>query len=309
MKQEKYQIINLSNIDVYNRIYGLPTYHPLVTAVDLKEATQLINNSVWKYGVYAIYLKNNKACRLRYGLNEYDYQQGTVVTFAPGAEVDLNYSEEELSPDVIGLLFHPDLIFGTPLGEKINKYGFFHYSQREALHLSESERELFMDCIVKIKREVEHPIDNHSADLISANIQLLLEYLSRFYDRQFITRHKVNADVVQQFETRLQRYFEIGQCVDGVPTVAYFAEQANLTPGYFGDLVKREIGLTAQEVIINHVIRLAKQRLASTNDDISIIAYGLGFQYPQHFARLFKNVTGQTPTQYRKTLTNSVCGM
>ena len=159
-----------------------------------------------------------------------------------------------------------------------------------------------MDCVAKIRAEVEHPIDRHSADLISVNIQMLLEYLYRFYDRQFITRHKVNTDLVRQFEQQLRQYYDSGNGNDGVPTVAYFAERANLTPGYFGDLIKRELGITAQEVISFHVLHLAKQRLVSTNDDISEIAYGLGFQYPQHFARLFKKVTGKTPTQFRKEI-------
>lgn len=300
MKHPGRQHINLTSVDVYNKLYGLPTHHPLVAVIDLKDATQLINDSVWKYGIYAIYLKNNKACRLRYGMKDYDYQEGTVVTFAPGAEVDINYSDEELSPDVVGILFHPDLIFGTPLGDRIGKYDFFHYSQTEALHLSESEKMLFMDCLAKIRTEVEHPIDSHSADLISVNIQMLLEYLYRFYDRQFITRHKANSDLVRQFERQIRQYYDSGYGKDGVPTVAYFAEKANLTPGYFGDLVKKELGITAQEVISSHVLHLAKQWLVSTDDDISQIAYALGFQYPQHFARLFKKVTGQTPTQFRK---------
>lgn len=300
MKHPGRQHINLTSVDVYNKLYRLPTHHPLVAVIDLRDATQLINDSVWKYGIYAIYLKNNKACRLRYGMKDYDYQEGTVVTFAPGAEVDINYSDEELSPDVVGILFHPDLIFGTPLGDRIGKYDFFHYSQTEALHLSESEKMLFMDCLDKIRTEVEHPIDSHSADLISVNIQMLLEYLYRFYDRQFITRHKANSDLVRQFERQIRQYYDSGYGKDGVPTVAYFAEKANLTPGYFGDLVKKELGITAQEVISSHVLHLAKQWLVSTDDDISQIAYALGFQYPQHFARLFKKVTGQTPTQFRK---------
>lgn len=301
MKQDENRIINLTSVDVYNKLYGLPTNHPLVSVVDLREARQLINNAIWNYELYAIYLKNNKACCIRYGHRECDYEEGTVVMFAPGAQAIINYTEEELSPDAVGILFHPDLIYGTTLGDKINRYGFFHYSQNEALHLSESERVLFNDCLSRIRREVEHPIDKHSADLISANIQLLLEYLNRFYDRQFITRHKINAGVVADFENRLQVYYESGKSGDGVPTVAYFASQANLTPGYFGDLVKRELGITAQDIITRYIIRLAKQRLASTDDDVSIIAYDLGFQYPQHFARLFKKETGQSPTQYRKS--------
>ena len=203
------------------------------------------------------------------------------------------------APDVIGLMFHPDLIYGTLLGERIHDYGFFEYSQREALHLSESERELFLECLEKIGREVMHPVDNHSADLISANINLLLEYLNRFYDRQFITRHKVNNEVVAKFERELRRYFDSGKCREGLPTVAYFAEKACLSPGYFGDLIRKELGISAKDVISSHMISIAKQRLASTDTDVSLIAYDLGFQYPKHFTRQFKRLTGQSPTEYR----------
>lgn len=303
MTRPEQQTIILDTVETYNKLYGLVTHHPLVAVIDLKEATQqLINNASWQYGLYAVYLKNNKACQIRYGHRECDYEEGAVVTFAPGTHVEVNYTETELSPDVVGLLFHPDLIYGTSLGDKINQFGFFQYSQQEALHLSESEREMFNECLNRIRKEVEHPIDSHSADLISANILLLLEYLNRFYDRQFITRHRINTGIVADFERNLQDYFASGQCKDGVPTVAYFAGRASLTPGYFGDLVKRELGITAQDVISHHIIRIAKQRLAATNDDISIIAYNLGFQYPQHFTRLFKNVAGQSPSQYRKSV-------
>lgn len=300
MKTKESILIDLKTVDLYNKLYGLTTHHPLVAVVDLKEASKMVNNSIWKYGLYAVFLKNNKACRIRYGMQDYDYQEGTVVTFAPGAEVILDYTDEELSPDVTGLLFHPDLIYGTPLAERINNYNFFDYSQRESLHLSESERNLFNDCLNRLRTEVEHPVDSHSSELISANIQLLLEYLNRFYDRQFITRHKANCKVVAVFERELKRYYLDGHGTEGIPSVAYFAEKANLTPGYFGDLVRKEMGRTAQDVIIEHIIGTAKHRLLSSVDDISIIAYDLGFQYPQHFARLFKKATGMTPTQFRK---------
>lgn len=292
--------VTLDSIDAYNRLYGLTTYHPLVSVIDLKQAKCSVNHIRMSYGVYALFLKNGINCSIKYGRRRYDYQKGTVVSFSPGQIIDVDMEEDEIAPDVIGLLFHPDLIYGTPLGEKISSFSFFDYSQMEALHLSEDERAKFLDCLERIKEETMHPVDNHSAALISANIQVLLEYLHRFYDRQFITRHKVNSEVVQRFERELKSFFE--QRRQTIPNVAYFAEKANLTPGYFGDLIRKETGSTPKDIITLHMVAVAKQRLAKTNDDVSIIAYDLGFDYPAHFSRMFKRITGQSPTEYRLTM-------
>lgn len=291
--------IKLDSIDAYNKLYGLTTLHPLVTVIDLKKATKKIDRMRINYGVYALFLKNGVNCTLKYGREYYDYQEGTIVSFYPGQVIDVDSTGEPTALDVVGLMFHPDLICGTPLASKIGSFGFFSYSQREALHLSEAERKLFLDCLAKISLELEHPVDNHSADLISANIQLLLAYMSRFYDRQFITRHKVNSSVVAAFEKELSRIYSAGATLNEVPKVSYFADKANLTPGYFGDLIKRETGSSPQDIIKLYIINEAKRRLASTDADISVIAYDLGFQYPQHFTRLFKRVTGKSPIVFR----------
>lgn len=293
------ETIKLDSIDAYNRLYGLTTYHPLVTVIDLKKATKRFDRLRMDYGVYALYLKNSVNCSLKYGREYYDYQEGTVVCFSPGQVIDVDSTDEPLAPDVAGLMFHPDLIYGTPLAEKIGRFGYFGYSQKEALHLSDKEKEIFMDCLEKIREETEHPVDTHSADLISANIQVLLEYLSRFYDRQFITRHKANSSVVANFEKELSEIYSGRTALTEIPKVSYFAEKASLTPGYFGDLIKRETGSTPQEIISLRIIAEAKRRLAATDNDISIIAYDLGFQYPQHFTRLFKHVTGKSPSTFR----------
>ena len=269
---EKDYTVKLDSIDAYNRLFGLTTLHPLVSVIDLKKATRQIGRLRMNYGVYAIYLKNGVDCSLKYGREYYDYQEGSIVTFSPGQIIDVDTVGKPMAPDVVGLMFHPDLICGTPLASRIGSYGFFNYS---------------------------HPVDSHSAELISANIQLLLEYLSRFYDRQFITRHKVNSSVVAAFEKELSEIYAAGATVAEVPRVSYFAEKAHLTPGYFGDLIKRETGNTAQEIITLRIIAEAKRRLASTDADISSIAYDLGFQYPQHFTRLFKRVSGKSPKVFR----------
>lgn len=291
--------LNLNTIDVYNKLYGLTTSHPLVTVIDLKKATKRLDRLRINYGVYALYLKNGVNCSLKYGREYYDYQEGSVVCFSPGQIIEVDSSSDPVAPDVVGLMFHPDLICGTPLAEKIGNFSYFRYSQKEALHLSEKEKNLFLDCLEKIREEIEYPVDSHSTDLISANFQVLLEYLSRFYDRQFITRHNVNSSVVAAFEKELANLYSGGKPLNEVPKVSYFAEKANLTPGYFGDLIKRETGNTPQEIITLKLIAEAKRRLAATDNDISIIAYDLGFQYPQHFTRLFKRITGKSPSMFR----------
>ena len=299
---ENRKIFKFNSIDAYNKLYGLKTYHPLVSVIDLKQSDRLVNHITFDYGVYALFLKKGTQCTLRYGRETYDYQEGTIVCFSPGQMVEVDNEVDIISPDVLGLVFHPDMIYGTPLGDNIRKYSFFNYSQKEALHLSEDEREIFLDCLEKVRREIEHPVDHHSAALISANIQLLLEYLYRFYDRQFITRHRANNDVVRRFEKELIEYFDRGKAAEGLPSVSYFAEKSNLSAGYFGDLIRKELGKSPKDIISEHLISRAKQRLASTADDISQIAYDLGYQYPQHFTRQFKRITGMSPKEYRFSL-------
>lgn len=299
MKQNL-KLIKLDSIDAYNKLFGLETQHPLVSVIDLRKANRIVNNVEMDYGVYALYLKNGVNCTLRYGREPYDYQEGTIVSFSPGQLIGVEMKDEEISPDVIGLMFHPDLIYGTPLAGKIRNYGFFEYSQREALHLSLDERNLFIECLDRIKLELSHPVDNHTAEIVTSHIQVLLDYLARFYERQFITRKKVNSEIFVKFEEALKEYYRSGKGNDGIPSVNYFADKVNFSPGYFGDLIKKETGKTAQEIIALHIIETAKHRLSASDDDVSIVAYDLGFQYPQHFSRMFKRITGETPTQFRE---------
>lgn len=293
-------VIKLDKVEQYNDLFGLETLHPLVSVVDLKESTRYPTHFIINYGVYALYLKDIKCGDIRYGKQKYDYQDGTVVSFAPGqvAEVEML---DGIKPMATGLLFHPDLIRGTSLGENIRQYSFFSYSSAEALHLSETEKEIFTDCLHKIKLELLRPIDKHSKRLISRNIELLLDYCMRFYERQFITRREANRDVLTKFEALLDAYFmENMPERNGLPTVRYFADKVCLSPNYFGDLIKKETGKTAQEYIQDKIMDVAKQQIVGTDKTVSQIAYELGFQYSQHFNRIFKKNVGCTPNEYRK---------
>lgn len=295
-----YEIIQLDSIKAYNELYGLHTAHPLVTVVDLTKAKRMANHVRMNYGVYALFIKHGIGCALRYGRQNYDYQEGTVVSFAPGQLVQVDMEDEELGKDVSGLIFHPDLIYDSSLAGKMSKYSFFSYAQNEALHLSEQEQNTLTNCLRNIQTEMEHPVDKHSRELLCVYIELFLAYCLRFYDRQFLTRSKVNSDVLQKFEQELTLWFQSGEARrQGLPSVRYFADKACLSPSYFGDLIKKETGKTAQEYIQMKVIDHSKQMLLGTNLTVSLIADTLGFQYPQHFIRMFKKQTGCTPKEYR----------
>jgi len=294
------KILNLDSVDLYNKLYGLETLNPLVSVIDLNKATSSVDLIRFNYGIYALYLKLEKACDIKYGRQTYDYQEGTIVCFAPGQTAETNPTTDKVQVNAHGILFHPDLLRGTSLGKSIKKYTFFSYEVNEALHLSEEERSIVMDCLKIIRMELEHGVDKHSKTLLVNHIELLLNYCMRFYERQFITRGKTNRDVLTRFENLLDEYFESALAEqDGLPTVKYFADKLCLSSNYFGDMFKKETGKSPQEYIQEKVIELAKERISGTADTVSQIAYSLGFQYPQHFCRLFKKRVGYTPSEYR----------
>jgi AraC family transcriptional activator of pobA len=293
-------IVKIETVGQYNTLRGVPTLHPLVSVIDLSKA-QPMPAQTFNFGVYAIFLKDFKCGELRYGRGKYDYQQGTLVFIAPGQVIGVQPKVENFDPKGWVLLFHPDLIKGTTLGKHIHDYSFFSYDVNEALHLSEKERQLVLDCLAKIQYELDQSIDKHSRTLIAANIHLFLDYCTRFYDRQFITRDHVHKGVVERLESLLNNYFQTDQPQQtGLPSVAWCAAQLNLSPNYFGDLIKKETGSSAQEYIQRKVIDVAKDRVFDTSRSISEIAYDLGFKYPQHFTRLFKQRVGETPQAYRQ---------
>lgn len=293
------EIIRIDTVDQYNKLYGLETVHPLVGIVDLTKATNHPNHVRINMEIYSLFLKQTKCGDLKYGKKQYDYQEGTVVCFAPGQVIGIEL-KKDAKPSSVGIVFHPDLIRGTSLGQNIKQYSFFSYEVNEALHLSEKERQIVIDCFDKIRMELNHGIDKHSKILIAKNIELLLDYCMRFYERQFITRSKTNKDILTQFENLLDNYFLEKNAEDnGFPTVKYFADKVCLSPNYFGDLIKKETGKSAQQHILFKLISLAKDRILNTDLSVSQIAYGLGFQYTQHFSRLFKKNVGCSPNEYR----------
>lgn len=289
-------------VNDYNIFNQHETLHPLVTVIDMSKATPRSATNMY-YGLYTVFLKEVKCGDLRYGRATYDYQEGTLVFIAPGQVVGVENKGETYQPKGYALAFHPDLIRGTSLGKHMQEYSFFSYQSNEALHLSERERKIVLDCFAKIEYELQHAIDKHSKKLIVSNIEILLNYCIRFYDRQFITRDTVHKGILERFETLLNNFFQSDKPQTiGLPSVAYCASELNLSSNYFGDLIKKETGKTAQEYIQAKVIDVAKERIFDQSKLVSEIAYDLGFKYPQHFSRLFKQQVGSTPNEYRSSM-------
>ena len=301
------KVYKFDSVAEYNVLNDHETLHPLVTVIDFSKSKPWAwpggnsKNIKVNYGLYCIVLKETMCGDLKYGCNYYDYQQGTLVFISPGQMVEVENFGENFQPKGYALMFHPDLIHGTALGRNIQDYTFFGYQSNEALHISDRERKIVLDCLSKIQYELEHAIDKHSKRLIVSNIETLLNYCIRFYDRQFITRENVHQGILERFANLLNEFFHSDKPQTiGLPSVAWCAGELNLSPGYFGDLVKKETGITAQEYIQAKVIDVSKERIFDHNKSVSEIAYELGFKYPQHFTRLFKQRVGYNPNEYRK---------
>jgi AraC-like DNA-binding protein len=293
------EIVKLDSVVAYNNMRGPKTLHPLVTVLDLSKADPMPAR-IFNFGLYAVYLKELNCGEVKYGRGHYDYQEGTLVFIAPGQVMAVEKGEKIFAPKGWALLFHPDLIKGTPLGKHMHDYSFFSYDVNEALHLSDKERQIVVDCFAKIEYELHHTIDKHSKTLIASNIELFLNYCTRFYDRQFITRDNANKGILERFEDLLNGYFSSEKpSVIGLPSVAYCGDVLNLSPNYFGDMIKKETGKSAQEYIQSKIIDVAKEKIFDIDKSISQVAYELGFKYPQHFTRLFKQKVGVSPNEYR----------
>ena len=289
----------LNTVQDFNDYQGVETLHPLVSVVHV-ENTEHIQECVMHYGLYAIYLKENKGCKLSYGRTPYDFDEMTVTSFAPGQVVKVEPNPDVPFAKFTALVFHPDLLNRTALGRQMSRYEFFDYSSTEALHLSVQEVEVFRGVIAMIEQELHHAIDKHTRELIISNIELLLNYCLRFYDRQFITREEINHSVVKRFMELLDDYISSKALREGLPTVAYFADKCCLSSGYFGNLVRVETGRTAKDIIADRLLAHAKQLLNDDTLTITMISERMGFDYPQHFVRFFKSHTGKTPSAFRK---------
>lgn len=296
-------VYHVSTVSEYNAGANHPTLHPFVSVIDFSKSLARRRTDpvqAVSFGFYSVFLKNDQSCQIRYGRRNYDYQAGTLVFIAPDQVVSLEEDPDEYQPSGYALLFHPDLIRGTSLGGHIKEYTFFSYEVREALHVSDEERKIVLDCFSKIRFELERPIDRYSKKLIANTIERFLDYCMRFYDRQFITREHIHRGIVAKFDRVLDHYFQSETLTaSGLPTVGYCADQLNLSTKYLGDLIKKETGKSAQEYIQFRLIDLAKEKLFDAGKSVNEVAYELGFQYPQHFTRLFKQKVGCTPSEYR----------
>jgi AraC-like DNA-binding protein len=298
------KIINVNSVSEFNAANNHKTLHSFVTVLDYSKANPRdwgeVDTIRFNYGLYSVILKDVVCGDLRYGRHHYDYQAGTLVFYAPGQFVSFDNPRVVYQPMGFGLLFHPDFLIGTHLGKAIHQYKFFNYQTNEALHLSDDERTMILDIFAKIEFELKQPIDKHSKKLIASNIELFLDYCQRFYDRQFVTRDNAHQGILEKFEALLNDYFhsEKPQTI-GLPSVAYFAEELNLSSNYFGDLMKKETGQSAKDYILFKTISIAKEKVFEDGKTVNEIAYELGFKYPQHFTRLFKDKVGYSPSQFK----------
>ncbi|SEJ15795.1 Helix-turn-helix domain-containing protein [Dyadobacter sp. SG02] len=294
--------VDINTIGGLHKLYGCdPPQHPLVSFLQLQEISRdnfPEKETAFRLGFYAVYLKQLKGS-MGYGRSVYDFDQGTLVFTAPGQAVT---TQRYLSYDEgWGLFFHPDLLYRTDLGKKMHAYSFFQYDANEALHLSEGEKKTLRQCAENVRTEYSQNIDKHSQQLIVNNLELLLNYCTRFYDRQFFTRSKPSQDIVQSFEQLLVEYFSKDSLIeDGLPDVKYFALRLNLSSDYLSDLLNRYTGKSTIEHIHLQLVDKAKSMLWGTGKNISEIAYDLGFEHPSHFTKVFKHKTGKTPSEFRQ---------
>lgn len=297
---------SITHIETISGIYKMlpqtSAKHPLVAVVDFSKYAEQFNSGMKiTLGFYAVMFKTFCANKLKYGQQSFDFLDGSLICIAPRQVISLDEPVEEKKETTgWGVFFHPDLIRGTSLGRKIKEYTFFSYDTNEALHLSDKEKQILNDISQKLSAELSENIDTHSQTLIISNIELLLNYCARYYDRQFITRRVVNKDILIKVENILSDYFQSPEVAEkGLPSVKYLADQVNLSSNYLSDLLKRETGMNAQDRIHYYLIEEAKNVLLNSDKTIGELAFSLGFEYPQYFSRLFKSKTGMTPIEFR----------
>lgn len=293
-------IITADTIQQYNQFFGVKTMHPQIGIIHFNRSENQPTHKM-TFGFYALYLVKTVGITMDYGKTKYDFDDGTVICLAPGQTIGVHRMPDGPVPVAIGLMFHPDLLHGTDLAKKMKQFTFFSYMSNEALHLSSGECAIIQNYMDNINRELEHPVDKFSRQLFVSNIEVLLNYCMRFYERQFVTREDLNNDVLARFELLLNEYWDSGEAkIYGLPAVKYFADKICLSPNYFGDLIKAVTGKSAQERIQSKIIEMSKEAILNPHLSTKQIADMLGFQYPQHFLRFFKKQVGCTPKEYKQ---------
>jgi len=296
-------IINITSISQVHETFGLARpNHPLISVLPITDEMTNYNygDHTYVFELYQISLKKGISGSIVYGRNAYDFQEGTMVFTKPGQSMHIASGQEYQGSAGWTILFHPDLIRKSELGQVIAQYSYFSYEVNEALHLSETEQENLSQLVKKIEQEYQHIIDRHSQDLMISNIKLLLDYCTRYYDRQFYTRTNLNKDFVSRSEKLLHDYYQSELPLEqGVPSVKYCGEAMHMSGHYLSDLLRKETGRSAQDHIYAFLIDKAKTRLLGSAESISQVAYSLGFEYPNHFSKLFKAKTGLSPAAYR----------
>ena len=301
---KKKNLIRFRSISESHEAFGLPKpQHPLISLVHFNESNPFNTAMAPIYDVvdfYKITFITKNSGRLKYGQNYYDFNDGSMLFIAPNQLVGT--TEYNSQTYAYLLLIHPDFLLGHPLANKIKQYGYFSYSVNEALHLSGPEREIILSVYEIIEKEINSRVDEFSQEVIVSQVDLLLNYVNRFYKRQFITRKTVNDTILQKTDAILETYFASGQTLQhGLPSVHFLSEQLNLSTGYLSDLLRSIIGLNAQQYIHLKLIEKAKEKLAVTNLSISEIAYELGFEHSQSFSKLFKTKTKISPMEFRQS--------
>lgn len=293
----------IRSISEFHRLLSLPApRHPLVSVINLKESV-FLEDDVWKGFVnrfYCVALKRDAKGKIKYGQQHYDYDKGVLSFTAPNQVQYLDLQTVECGSGYL-LIFHPDFLLTHPLATSINNYGFFSYSVNEALHLSEEEENDLIATLNKINKECQH-IDKHTQEIILSQIELLLNYSNRFYERQFITRKNHNHQLLARFDEIINEYFDTGApSQQGLLTVQYIASQMNISANYLSDLLRIHTGQNTQQHIHERLIAKAKEKLATTSLSVSEIAFALGFEHSQSFSTLFKKKTNVSPAQFRQS--------
>ncbi|MDN5423379.1 MAG: helix-turn-helix transcriptional regulator [Chryseobacterium sp.] len=294
-----------NSISEFHAFCNLPNPdHPLISLIDYSKVNYPTDDTElkWIQNFYSIGLKRNVNAKFNYGQQEYDFDSGVLCFVSP-----LQFLKLEIKPEVVVeptgwlLVIHPDFLWNTALAKKIKSYDFFKYDINEALFLSDKEEKIGVDILKNIEREYQSNIDKFSQELIAAQLELLLIYSERFYERQFFTRKKSSHELLERFDEVLSRYFDSGNLIEsGIPSVKAIAGEMNISPNYLGSLLRIHTQQNTQQHIQNKLIEKAKERLSTTHLSVSEIAYELGFEHPQSFSKLFKQKTNQSPVEFRK---------